>query len=168
MGRMPPHLNTPPAAPSPSTTLQSIPANLCHLTVPRSILDFRSFQDQTLAVLIVPSQSCPCPCACTEPQHVLPNGTQPLPQHVPHPHGAAMSGIMGAHHPRESERQTVWGQVMLLLLSQDIAWLCSASLAPPGLGKQQSLVPGHPLAGMPACATQPGCCLFKTFIPKSE
>lgn len=134
----PPHPNAPPAPPCPSTTLQSIPANLCCLAVPRSILDFRSFQGQTLAALLTLSQSCPCPRACTEPQHVLPRGTQPLPQHVPHPRGTATSDIMGVHHPREPGHQTVWGQVMSLLLYQDIAWLCSASLAPLGLGKQQS------------------------------
>lgn len=90
-------------------------------------------------------------CACTEPQHVLPHGAQPLPQHVPHSLGAATSDIVGAHHPREPGHQTVWGQVVLLLLYQDVAWLCHASLAPPGLGKQQRLVPSHPLAGMTAC-----------------
>ena len=60
------------------------------------------------------------------------------------------------------------GQVALLLLYQDVPRLCGVSLASPGLWKQQSLVPRHPLAAIPAGATQPGCCLFKTFIPKSE
>lgn len=87
-----------------------------------------------LAMLLTLSQSRPC----TEPQHVLLHGTQPLPQYVPHPHGAAMSGIMGAHRPKEPGHQTVWGQIMLLLLYQDIARLCSALLAPLGLRKQQS------------------------------
>lgn len=87
-----------------------------------------------LATLLMLSQSRPC----TEPQHVLLHGTQPLPQYVPHPHGAAMSGIMGAHHPKDPGHQTVWGQIMLLLLYQDFAQPCSALLAPLGPRKQQS------------------------------
>lgn len=102
MSRMPPHYNAPPAPCFPSTMLQSILANLCCLTVPRSIPDFRNFQGWTSSVANTALKLPLSLCLYQVSQHMLPHGTQLLPQHIPHLHGAAITGIM-VHVTPESQ-----------------------------------------------------------------
>lgn len=110
------------------------------------------------------SQICPCPHVCLESQHMLPHGTQPLPQHILSPVGQ-LQITLWVHITPERQGSRLFGRrLCYFCLAKTLH--CSAMLYwhLQGWGSSKTRLP----ATSSTYATQPGCCLFKTFIPKSE